>query len=63
MIYIHIDFCGKCMLAFDIVAVLKMANVIRGINAAEEEAIIKTRFITGASASRGEPPLKKLAKK
>ena len=51
------------MLAFDIVAVLKMANVIRGINAAEEEAIIKTRFITGASASRGEPPLKKLAKK
>ena len=30
---------------------------------AEEEAVIKARFLTQASVARGEPPFKKLAKR
>jgi hypothetical protein len=33
------------------------------ITAAEEEAIIKARFLTGASVSRGAPPFQKLLKR
>ena len=30
---------------------------------AEEEAIVKTRFLTGAAVPRGEPPFKKLVRR
>jgi hypothetical protein len=33
------------------------------LTAAEEEAVIKARFLTQASVARGEPPFKRLAKR
>ena len=35
----------------------------KGLSPAEEEAIIRERFLTGASVGRGEPPFKKLIKR
>lgn len=35
----------------------------KAFSAAEEESIIKARFLTGAAVSKGEPPFRKLVKK
>ena len=47
--------------SFIVASISLMSN--KGLSPAEEEVIIRERFLTGASVGRGEPPFKKLIKR